>query len=327
MRKILSCRNLWWIVLCAFLFTMHARAQHACVVACWNVENLFDTRHDTLKNDTDFTPDGAYRWTKTRYWRKLDDVARTIAAIGGEDGLPVLMGLCEVENDSVLHDLTCRSAMRSVGYGYVMTESADARGVDVALLYLPYQFRLLDWHAVRVPSKEQNFSPTRDVLYAKGVLITGDTLHAIVCHLPSKAGGGQKANKHRRLAAATVRGVADSVLTTCPDAKLLVMGDFNATSREAVFKGLMPPLYETLPTSAKELMKPIGTYYYQRQWSYLDHILVSDGFRRWQPEARARECRLPFLLTDEGTPKRTFRGPSYNGGVSDHLPLSLVLRF
>lgn len=317
-----------------FLVCLSASAQRTMVVGCWNVENLFDCRHDTLKNDHDFLPEGAYRWTNARYWKKLNDVSQTIVAMGGEAGLPVVVGLCEVENDTVMHDLTKRSALRTAGYEYVMTESDDARGVDVALLYQPLAFRLLEWHSVRVPSREHGMMPTRDMLYAKGMIPAGDTLHLVVCHLPSKAGGARQASQHRKLAAATLRGVVDSVLAISPDAKMLVMGDFNASWGERVFKPLCPPLYETLPTSRKELLLPVGTYYFQRQWSYLDHILVTNGMLAWQREVSndlsstimAHEVKLPFLLNKEGTPHRTYKGSYYNGGVSDHLPLLIELK-
>lgn len=315
----------------------------------WNVENLFDTRHDTLKNDQDFLPDGSYHWSPFRYWKKINEIGQTLAAIGADDGLPVLVGLCEVENDSVLFDITKRSVLHTAGYEYVMTNSADQRGVDVALMYHPLMFRLLDSHPVRIPSVEHGYSPTRDILYVKGMLPSRDTLHVIVCHLPSKAGGGQSATRHRNLAAETLSCLVDSIMSaqdgegvrddagasrsmartirhTGRTPKILVMGDFNATSNEKIFKKLIPPLLETLPTKLSDRMKPVGTYYYQHQWSYLDHILVSASIQEWQGrELRAHEVRLPFLLNEQGTPHRTFRGPAYNGGISDHLPLCLEI--
>ena len=118
-----------------------------------NCENLFDCRHDSLKNDTEFLPEGSYHWTPYRYWRKLDRIGQTIIACGEdrcgenlkdkekENGsgwnwkLPDLVALCEVENDSVLRDLTKRSLLRNASYEYVMTQSDDERGIDVALLY------------------------------------------------------------------------------------------------------------------------------------------------------------------------------------------------
>ena len=97
-----------------------------------NCENLFDTRHDSLKNDYEFLPQSSYKWTPYRYWRKLANLSKTIVALGYEDlslvgtaspdnpsrpsekswHVPDFVALCEVENDSVLFDLTRRSALR-----------------------------------------------------------------------------------------------------------------------------------------------------------------------------------------------------------------------
>lgn len=109
------------------------------------------------------------------------------------------------------------------------------------------------------------------------------------------------------------------------------MGDFNATFHEKVFRTLCPPLRETLPTSRRALMHPVGTYYFRQQWSYLDHILVSEALLSWQEgighTPTAGELRLPFLLKEDGSPHRTFLGNFYNGGISDHLPLYLDLHY
>ena len=306
-------------------------AQHTFRVMEWNVENLFDTLHDEHKQDLDFLPGGSYRWTSWHYWRKLDEVGRTIVCAGSESCAPALVGMCEVENDSVMRDLTRRSVLRAVGYRYLMTQSADARGIDVALLYLPRCFRPLSWHSVRVPSVQHGFSPTRDILYVRGILPSCDTLHVMVCHLPSKAGNGRMAAQHRMLAVSTLRSVVDSVFCVSPQARMLVMGDFNATFNEKVFRTLCPPLWETLPTSRRALMHPVGTYYFRQQWSYLDHILVSEALLSWQEglghTPTAGELRLPFLLKEDGSPHRTFLGNFYNGGISDHLPLCLDLHY
>ena len=178
-----------------------------------NCENLFDCQHDSLKNDTEFLPDGAYHWTRTRYWQKLDRIGQTILSCGEQQvanqqsaksqvakrkvrganngkswQLPDMVALCEVENDSVLRDLTRRSLLRNARYEYVMTDSPDERGIDVALMYSPYSFRLIESHSVRV-KPVKGMRPTRDILYASGVTASGDTLHVIVAHLPSRRGG------------------------------------------------------------------------------------------------------------------------------------------
>lgn len=65
-----------------------------------------------------------------------------IVATGVKD-VPDLVGLCEVENDHCMKDLTEYSPLREAGYRYVMTDSPDQRGIDVALLYQRGSFKLL----------------------------------------------------------------------------------------------------------------------------------------------------------------------------------------
>ncbi len=291
-------------------------------VLFWNVENLFDCRHDTLKNDHDFLPEGSHHWTRHRYWHKLDDISRTLAAVAQEEGAwPLLVGMCEVENDTVLHDLTRRSPLRLAGYQYVMTESADERGVDVALLFQPRRFRLLESHSVRIPSVRNGFHPTRDILYASGELTGGDTLHLLVVHLPSRAGYHRGSGQHRKLAVETLGQVLDSLRGK----EVLVMGDFNSEPRDPLFRRLCPPLRSLMPQGRRELRRAQGTYFFQGQWGFLDHILVSPALYDRVRDGKASVVRYPFLLDTEGHPWRTFRGPSYSGGFSDHLPLKAVL--
>lgn len=285
----------------------------------WNVENLFDTVHDEGFQDLEFLPTGEYRWTSYRYWRKLTDISRVVAAVGEDGGIPDIIGLCEVENDSVLTALTRRSAMWPLGYSYVMTHCEDQRGVDVALLYQPARFALIDSRSIRVPSKEHGFRPTRDFLYVRGRVLTTDgvdTLHVIVIHFPSRA-GGHEGDLNRALAARTLWGVADSIIAQ--GAKLVVMGDFNASSRDRIFRRM--PLRHT---DDKRLQ---GTYCFQGFWEWLDHILISPDI---ETRGKARPVSFPWTLEKNVTnecdmPWRTYRGPAYHGGVSDHLPVVLDL--
>ncbi len=285
-------------------------------IVCWNVENLFDCHADSAKDDSEFLPEAERHWTPRRYWHKLDNIARTLAALAPADEWPVLVGLCEVENDSVLHDLTCRSPLRLARYAYVMTDSPDARGVDVALLYQPGQFLLLDTWNVRVPSVENGLRPTRDILCARGILQTGDTLCVIVTHFPSRAGGDKAGDRNRLLAARTLRKIIDEL----SEERVLVMGDFNAEPHDPVFDELMPPLISLMPQKRKELRKAVGTYVYKGQWGFLDHMLVSEELAP-HIEPSAHVATLPFLLDEKGRPWRTYLGPVYKGGFSDHLPI------
>ena len=103
-------------------YTLSFAQQIRFRVVSWNVENLFDIHHDSLKNDREFLPDALRHWNYTRYKKKLTDMARVITAVG-EWEPPALVGLCEVENDTVLRDLTRRSPLKELNYRYVMTDS------------------------------------------------------------------------------------------------------------------------------------------------------------------------------------------------------------
>jgi len=291
-------------------------------VMWYNVENVFDTQHDTLKNDVEFLPDGSYQWTPWRYWRKLDNVSRVIAAVAELGGWPMLVGMCEVENDTVLRDLTTRSPLRAAKYHYVHSEGPDLRGVDCCLLYQPSLFRLQGSEAIRVPSAENGLRPTRDILHVWGHLIRTDSLlHVFVLHFPSRAGDSKSSTQNRMLAAETLCAALDKL----SDQRILVMGDFNAEPGDPVFRPIMQRLVSLIPQKRKELKKAQGTYYYQGLWGYIDHVLVSSSMLECC-EPRAHVAKFPFLLTEKGVPWRTYQGPVYKGGYSDHLPLYVELR-
>ena len=227
------------------------------------------------------------------------------------------MVLCyKYNNGTVLRDLTCRSPLRMAHYAYVHEEGPDVRGIDVAMLYDTLQFRLLGHEAIRIPSAEHGYRPTRDILHAWGLCTTiPDTLHIIMVHLPSRAGSGRKGEAHRKLAVGTLCHLLDNL----PDKSVLLMGDFNAEPGDAIFRSIGERMTSLMPQSRRELRRAQGTYYFRRLWGFLDHILVS---RRLHPYCReVKVGRFPFLLTEKGTPLRTFQGPVYKGGFSDHLPI------
>jgi endonuclease/exonuclease/phosphatase family metal-dependent hydrolase len=302
-------------ILAFMLICLYFEAQAQRVV-WWNVENLFDCQDDSLKDDEQFLPEGEYHWTKSHYWKKLDNLSRTIAAIAGDEDWPMIVGMCEVENDTVLRDLTRRSPLRMAHYAYVHEEGPDVRGIAVAMLYDTLQFRLLGHEAIRIPSAEHGYRPTRDILHAWGLCTTiPDTLHIIMVHLPSRAGSGRKGEAHRKLAVGTLCHLLDNL----PDKSVLLMGDFNAEPGDAIFRSIGERMTSLMPQSRRELRRAQGTYYFRRLWGFLDHILIS---RRLHPYCReVKVGHFTFLLTEKGTPLRTFQGPVYKGGFSDHLPI------
>lgn len=291
-----------------------------------NTENLFDTQKDSVKDDTEYTTESLKRWTRTRYWNKLNHIAQEIISCG-EDGngwaLPDLVALCEVENDTVLTDLTRRSLLRKAGYEYVMTDSPDQRGIDVALLYSPFSFRLIRYYPLRIPPlKEMRL--TRDILYVCGELINGDTLHVFVVHAPSRYGGERVTRPHRMAVANRLCLTIDSIRSNSSEASIVVAGDFNDPYDSKALEILRGHQLMNVSQAARGSHGAKGTYKYQGQWESIDHIFVGGHILH-----AFRQCIIndaPFLLEEDEQyggvmPRRNYRGYKYNKGYSDHLPL------
>lgn len=286
-----------------------------------NCENLFDTRHDSLKNDQEFLPDGSYKWTPYRYWAKLNHLGQEIVA--QSDPVPDFVAMCEVENDSVMFDLTKRSLLRNAGYEYVMTSSPDERGIDVALLYQPASFALLHSHSIRIKPLPDT-RPTRDILYASGLLITGDTLHIFVVHAPSRRGGEQVSRPYRLLVASQLAEAVDSVYAISRDAKIIIAGDFNDYADSPALQYLYEHHLINISSDAQGSHGAKATYRWHGEWRSLDQILCSPSLAARKQSSVIGD--LPFLLEDDEKyggkkPYRTYLGPRYLGGYSDHLPL------
>ena len=286
-----------------------------------NCENLFDTRHDSLKNDLEFLPDGSYRWTPYRYWAKLNHLGQEIVALSNP--IPDFVAMCEVENDSVMFDLTRRSLLRNAGYEYVMTSSPDERGIDVALLYQPASFALLHSHSIRIKPLP-NTRPTRDILYASGLIITGDTLHVFVVHAPSRRGGEQASRPYRLHVASQLAEAVDSVYAISRDAKIIIAGDFNDYADSPALQYLYEHHLINISADAKGSHGAKATYRWHGEWRSLDQILCSPSLAARKQSSVIGD--LPFLLEDDEKyggkkPYRTYLGPRYLGGYSDHLPL------
>lgn len=292
-------------------------------LASYNCENAFDTLRDEGKNDLEYTPEGDRHWTRYRMYQKLKNIGKVIMSIDTQRPVDIIC-LEEVENDSVLTYLTQRTALRAIGYDYVMTNSADVRGIDVAIVYSPMTFRLISHH----PLRAETSTPTRDILYACGQVMGGDTLHLFAVHLPSKL-NGKESQTNRRKVAEAISHSADSIIQIHPHANIVVMGDFNDGIRSTLLRKQL-----SLFTNLMKGKEP-GTYKYQGNWDVIDHILVSPNLlnqhsRLSTDATKARVVSHSFLLENDETyggtkPFRTFSGYKYNGGYSDHLPVALEL--
>lgn len=282
-------------------------------LACWNVENFFDTYNDTLTNDDAFTPQGENHWTWSRFIRKRDMIFKTIAAMN----FPTIVGMVEVENDVVLRQLCKATPLRRMNYDFVHYDSPDPRGIDCALLYRRNLFQVLESQPLSLLPQ-----PTRDVLLLVGMLPQGDTLCLLVVHAPSKR-GGEAAERLRATFCGLLRATMDSLHATYPSAWVVAMGDFNDTPQ--VIERLMT--LDAMPCLHNLMLELSGTtasYKYQGQWVYLDQMLYYAP--RHKSLSGGGAFTAPWLVTEDVRyvgfkPFRTYQAMIYKGGVSDHLPI------
>ena len=302
-------------------------------IVSYNVENLFHPKHDSVaidsawveKDDYEWTPEGERRWNYTRYYRKVENIARVLTNIGEWDGVDIV-GLQEVENAACLRKL-CYTLRRGE-YDFVHYESPDPRGIDVALVYKKSRVDTLNSKPLPIPSPQGKESReekllTRDILYVCARVDKKDTLHLFVCHLPSQRGGAAETEWKREAVKKILQGAVDSVLAIEPQAKIVIMGDFNGEPKEDL-SGLRNRM---IVERQKSNGKSYGTHKYQGRWSCLDQFYTSPALdslstvriydAEWVQEPDEKYLGL--------RPKRTFNGYRYQkDGFSDHLPVVLT---
>jgi endonuclease/exonuclease/phosphatase family metal-dependent hydrolase len=295
----------------------------------YNVENLFDTINDPLKNDDEFTPQSMRNWNYYRYSQKLQNIYKTIANIG-EWEAPECIGLCEIENRGVLQDLVYKTPLYKYDYEIVHYDSPDLRGIDLGCLYRKDKLEVLESKAIAVVDPENPDFMTRDILYISFQTVTKDTLHVFLNHWPSRWGGKEQSNKYRILASQTLsRFIRSSSLTM---RYLILMGDFNDGPSEASIKNLCGGELNLANLASEQHM---GTLKYQGTWDHFDQIMVSydllTGNNNWYTSpSHFHIARFDYLLEPDlphsgQKPFRTFQGYTYQGGFSDHLPIVVDL--
>ena len=321
-------------------FDPSPRGDERVRLAFYNVENLFDYFDDSLKIDEAFLPRGENYWTKARYTIKQNNLAKTIIAMGGWEA-PELIGLCEIENRYVLESLTKFTQLKSIGYEIIHKDSRDARGIDVAAIYRPDKLKLLNFEFYELNFPFDSTSRTRDILHAIMELPNQDTLHFFVNHWPSKFGGEFETQPSRMFAAQFVRNKADSLLSINPNALIVITGDFNDEPEEesmTIGLGINTDLKNIRSNDLFNLMYDIryvtGTHSFQNKWGVLDQFVVSGSLlkknsRTLVYQRAAQVFDMDFLIMEGATgarrPFRTYQGPKYIGGYSDHLPIIMDL--
>ena len=314
------------------------------VIGFYNLENLYDTKDNGLVDDNEFTAAGAKHYHQGIYQDKILHLATVIKSIGDQytkDGA-ALLGVVEIENDTVLQALVDHPLLRKRNYQILHFDSKDNRGIDVALLYNPKYFQPIKTSSIHVnlPSTTGKKYETRDILMSMG-LLDGDTIHLFVNHWPSKRGGEDRTMASRNAAAATCRKRIDSIQQIQPNAKILVMGDFNDNPDSYSVANVLQSSGKAASIIPGYLYNPWfnlykqgrGTLANQDIWSLFDQILVSSA---WLNKSKpgfyfkyAQIHQTNYMVENRGRfrgyPMRTWDGNNYRGGFSDHFPSYIVV--
>jgi len=327
-----------------FSYGQGGRDYEIRTIAFYNVENLFDTKNDSLVFDDERTPNGNYRWNTTRYQKKVTSLAKVIANIGTEKTgtSPDIVGLCEVENFKVIKDLIMDDQLVDKNYGIVHFDSPDERGIDVALLYKKAAFLPTSMKSQRLLlfDEEGTRDYTRDQLIVGG-LLDQEQLYFIVNHWPSRSGGESRSKPYRMQAARLNKGLIDSIRNMDPKAKIIEMGDFNDDPTNDSLKKVLKTTALQNPIDSTRLFNPmeklfrkgLGTLAYRDRWNLFDQLLLTSNltgvigneYAFW----KAGIFNPAYLQNGSGRykgyPFRTFVGTTYQGGYADHFPVYLFL--
>lgn len=166
---------------------------------------------------------------------------------------------------------------------------------------------------------------------AAGPAPSADRWAILVNHHPSKYGGASSAWR-REAAVDRLRQLCDSLAAAGWD-RIIATGDFNDTADAPLFHRLDGLQNLALPLAARGE----GTIRFNGRWELIDLFFLSNvpapassGLASPGSAARMTILHPPFLTERDKThsgekPRRTYIGPRYNGGVSDHRPIHLRL--
>ncbi len=162
-------------------------------------------------------------------------------ALGESLGCPTIVGIQEVENESLLRSLVKETAV-ICGFTYEIShrDSSDSRGLDLALLTDPRRVESASIAlrqactdietGVRDPDNQcpSSESPLFGRPPLQVELQLGDSLYTVyVNHFKSKREGEEETAARRLQQAQHIAGLVNAQLAIDPQARIIVLGDFN----------------------------------------------------------------------------------------------------
>lgn len=300
------------------------------IIGSYNVENLFDTKDDPSTEDEWFLPTSSTQWDDKKYETKLNHLAKVIDAMNASSGGPDIIGLCEVENKSVVEDLSNQQALKDNHYEIVHYESPDTRGIDVAAMYDGTKFKLISSRSINVPMPEDNNIKTRDILYCQfEALESGNILHFYVNHWSSRRGGEEETFFKRKNCATALLKDLNEHVASWNEQTIIMVGDFNDYPTDKSIYDVLGAKETAENTKLFNLTYDLekngkGTYNHKGDWGCLDNIIITSAAAKHitEPvEILKEDWMLYTNKKGEQYPNRTYGGSNYYGGYSDHLPV------
>ncbi len=314
-------------------------------VAFYNLENLFDTINDTTKNDEASPIMEMKGDIQEVYKKKVHNMARVISDIGADvtNNSPVIIGVSEVENRSVMEDVINDPLLLDKDYGIVHYDSPDRRGIDVGLFYQKKLFTPLftSNHELVIyddDSRERIY--TRDQLLVSGKL-EDELVHVIVNHWPSRRGGEARSRPKRVAAAKLNKKIIDSLQTIDPYAKIFIMGDLNDDPTNASVKDVLKAEKDKEDVGLKGIYNPMESFFkmglgsnaYRDSWSLFDQIMITQpllekdysSFRFYKAGIFNKNYLVNKKGRWKGYPLRSYADGGFTDGFSDHFPVYIYL--
>lgn len=291
-------------------------------VVTWNMYLFFDSREDGYEYNGYRKSDG---YNDKIYSERIDNTSLALAKNFADVDLIVLQ---EIESNIVLYDLL-QAGLKKKGFRYYGVAKSEKSPLSVGFIskYTPdsISFHGIDNHRTQL---ELSFT------------VNGELISIVVIHATSRLADGED---ERFDEFSLVRSIADlNSGSLC-----LIAGDFNADPRECekgvgnirkIVDSNTPIVCTGDPGECKDgvyfsqaldYMNHVGkgTYFYQNQWYWYDNILVSsEGFDFSGWEYDRSQIVMPFESVDQNGFPIAF-DLSSKKGISDHLPLKLVLKY
>ena len=177
-------------------------------VATYNVENLFDASYQGTEYE-EYIP-GKHNWNKRMVGIKLNHTAEVICDLDAD-----ILGLQEIENESIFKQLITHLAKVGCSYKYSAITHKKGAAIQVALLS---RYKIVKQNEIQV-----SYSPRVRNILEVDISVHGKPLTLFVNHWKSKAYKGYESKRIKY-----AKALQSRIARLSPSKEYIVLGDFNS---------------------------------------------------------------------------------------------------